>query len=109
LFVAGGEAEQLSALKTGRAVRLVRADQGGERQFREELTALELALRNYPDSLELHPRLTPGTPARITAGPLAGIEGVVLDADSKHKLLLGVSCLGVGATVEIHPDLVEPL
>jgi len=109
IFVAGGEAEQLSTLKTGRAVRLIRPPEGGEPRLRQELTALELALRHCPDSLELHPRLTPGTPARIKVGPLAGIEGVVLEAGGKRRLLLGVSCLGVGATVQIHPDLVEPL
>jgi hypothetical protein len=40
---------------------------------------------------------------------MSGVEGVVLQAGSKHKLWLGVSCLGVGATVEIHPDLVEAI
>ena len=107
LFVAGDEAEQLGALKTDRAVRLVRAEPGGQPQLRRELTALETALKQFPDSLELHPRLAPGAPVRIKAGPMAGVEGVVLQVGAKHKLWLGVSCLGVGATVEIHPDLVE--
>ena len=35
------------------------------------------------------------------------VEGVVLQAHNKRKLWLGVSVLGVGATVEIHADLVE--
>jgi hypothetical protein len=35
------------------------------------------------------------------------VEGVLVDAGNKRKLLLGVSVLGVGATVEIHADLVE--
>jgi hypothetical protein len=34
------------------------------------------------------------------------IEGIVLRAQNKRKLWLGVSVLGVGATVEIHADLV---
>jgi transcriptional antiterminator RfaH len=109
LFVAGGEAEQLKALRTDRAVRLVRAEPGAQQQLGDELRALELALRHFPNSLELHPRLTPGVPARIKAGPMAGVEGLVLDGGSHNKLWLAVSCLGVGATVEIHPDLVESL
>ncbi len=109
LFVAGGEAERLSALKTDRAVQLVRAEPSGQQQLCEELRALELALRHFPNSLELHPRLTPGAPARIKAGPMAGVEGLVLEGGAHNKLWLAVSCLGVGATVEIHPDLVEPL
>jgi transcription antitermination factor NusG len=109
LFIAGGEAEQISVLKTDRAVRLVRTEPGGQSTLRGELTALEMALRNFPDSLELHANLLPGVPVRIKAGPMAGIEGIVLQVGSKHRLWLGVSCLGVGATVEIHPDLVEAI
>ncbi|RIK85055.1 MAG: hypothetical protein DCC67_04470 [Planctomycetota bacterium] len=109
LFVAGGETEQLAALKTNRTVKLVRPDKGGEATLRHELTALAAALANFPDSLELHPRLTPGAPARVRSGPMAGVEGVVIQVGSRHKLWLGISCLGVGATVEIHPDLVEAL
>ncbi len=109
LFLAGGDAEQLAALKTDRAVKMIRPDKGGEETLRRELTALAQALEHFPDSLELHPRLTPGARARVRSGPMAGIEGVVTQVGSRHKLWLGVSCLGVGATVEIHPDLVEAL
>lgn len=35
------------------------------------------------------------------------VEGFVLQSQNKRKLWLGVSVLGVGATVEIHSDLVE--
>ena len=109
LFLAADEPQQLEALKTDRIVSLIRPPQGGEATFRQELTGLAVALQNFPDSLELQPRLTPGVPARIRSGPMAGIEGIVLQVGSRHKLWMGVSCLGVGATVEIHPDLVEPL
>ncbi|MBA3480950.1 MAG: hypothetical protein H0T51_03950 [Pirellulales bacterium] len=109
LFLAADDTQTLEALKSDRIVSLIRPPQGGEKTFREELTALGTALRNFPDSLELQPRLTPGVPARIRSGPMAGIEGIVLQVGSRHKLWMGVSCLGVGATVEIHPDLVEPL
>ncbi len=109
LFAGGGEAELLSLLKTDRAVQLVHAEPSGQAQLRQELTALETALRHFPDSLELHPRLLPGVLARIKSGPMAGVEGLVIQVGSHHKLWLAVSCLGVGATVEIHPDLVEAI
>jgi transcriptional antiterminator RfaH len=109
LFVAGGEAQQLAALKTDRIVRLVHAKPSEQAQLRQELSAFELALRHFPQSLELHPRLTPGVPARIKAGPMAGVEGLVLQSGASNKLWLAVSCLGVGATVEIHPDFVEAI
>ena len=35
------------------------------------------------------------------------VEGVIVHVNNKQKLLLGVSVLGVGATIEIHADLVD--
>ncbi len=45
---------------------------------------------------------------RVKSGALKDVEGVVLQHEQRHKLWLGVTALGVGATVEIHPDLVDP-
>ena len=109
LFVLGGETERLQALKTDRIVSLVRPPLGGEETLRGELAALASALEHYPSALELHPRLQAGVAARVKSGPMAGVEGVVLQVGAKRKLWIGVSCLGVGATLEISADLVEPL
>ncbi len=107
LFFSGGEAERLSILKTDRVVRLIEIGESEQQRFREEIKALETALECFPDTLELYPRLVPGAQVRITAGPMKDIEGIVLQSHNKRKLWLGVSVLGVGATVEIHADLVE--
>lgn len=107
MFFAGDDAARLAVLRTERLVRVIDVDESQQEMFRRELASLELALRVAPESLELHPRVTPGTRVVIRSGPMAGVEGVVLDAGAKKKLWLGVSTLGVGATVEIHPDLVE--
>lgn len=106
LFFAGGEAERLAVLKTDRTVKLIEIGEAEQPRFRREMTALETAVEHFPKSLELYPRLVPGALVRITAGPMKNIEGVVLQADNKRKIWLGVSVLGVGATVEIHADLV---
>jgi transcriptional antiterminator RfaH len=104
----GGDAEQrLSALRTERLVRMVDVEPFQQDQFRRELAALELAIRVSPSSLELHPRLIVGTRVVIKSGPMAGVEGEVVQVGDRKKLWLGVSTLGVGATVEIHPDLVD--
>jgi hypothetical protein len=39
---------------------------------------------------------------------MKGVEGVVIDADRKRKVLLAVTALGAGITVEIHADLLAP-
>jgi transcription antitermination factor NusG len=108
LFFAGDDLERLAVLKTERVVRLIEIGDAEQVRFRGEIAALETALVCCPESLELYPRLVPGALVRITAGPMKDVEGVVLQAHNKRKLWLGVSVLGVGATVEIHADLVEP-
>jgi len=107
LFFAGDDLDRLAVLKTERVVRLIEISDAEQKRFRSEIAALERALVSAPESLELYPRLVPGALVRITAGPMKDVEGVVLQAHNKRKLWLGVSVLGVGATVEIHADLVE--
>jgi transcription antitermination factor NusG len=107
LFFVGGDTERLAVLKTERAVRLIEIKEPEQPQFRREISSLETVIRECPGTLELYPRLVPGALVRIKAGPLRNVEGVVLQADNKKKLWLGISALGVGATVEIHADLVD--
>lgn len=107
LFFAGDEHDRLAVLKTERVVRLIEISDAEQARFRGEIAALETALVCSPETLELYPRLVPGALVRITSGPMKDVEGVVLQSHNKRKLWLGVSVLGVGATVEIHADLVE--
>jgi transcription antitermination factor NusG len=107
LFFAGDDLDRLAVLKTERVVRLIEISDAEQARFRGEIASLERALVLAPRSLELYPRLVPGALVRITAGPMKDVEGVILQAQNKRKLWLGVSVLGVGATVEIHADLVE--
>jgi transcription antitermination factor NusG len=109
LFFAGDEGERLAVLRTERVVRLIEIGDAEQPRFLRQIAALETALAECPKSIELYPRLVPGALVRIAAGPMKDIEGVVLQAENKRKLWLGVSVLGVGATVEIHADLVEVL
>lgn len=104
-FFAGGEQERLAVLKTDRTVQLLAISAAEQPRFRREIAALDIAVEHFPRSLELYPRLVPGALVRITAGPLKNVEGVIVQANNKRKLWLRVSALGVGATVEIHADL----
>jgi transcription antitermination factor NusG len=109
LFLPAGEAERLAALKTNRVVRFVDVGDAQQSTFLREIATLETALRNCPKTIELYAHLAAGTRVLVKAGPLKGIEGIVLQHEQRHKLWLGVTALGVGATVEIHPDLVEAI
>lgn len=46
-------------------------------------------------------RLEPGTRARVTGGPLAGLEGTILRRQGQTRLCLAVNFLQQGASVEI--------
>jgi hypothetical protein len=107
LFFAGGDAQRLAVLKTERIVRLIEIKPAEQQRFRQDIASLDTAIRVCPGGLELYPRLVPGARVRINAGALKNVEGVILQADNKKKLWLGISALGVGATVEIHADFVE--
>jgi transcription antitermination factor NusG len=107
MFFAGGEQERLRVLRTDRVVRLVEIADVAQPQFRQEITSLEKAIEFAPNTIELYPRLVPGTLVRIAGGPMKDVEGIVLQAHNKRKVWLGVSVLGVGATIEIHADLVQ--
>jgi transcription antitermination factor NusG len=107
VFFAGGDSERLAVLRTERTVRLIDIGEAEQPQFRQEIRFLEAALRQAPESIELYPRIVPGALVRIKAGPMKDVEGVVMQVNNQRKLWLGISALGVGATVEIHADLVE--
>ena len=109
LFFAGDDLDRTAVLRTERVVRLIEINEAEQPQFRREIAALEAALVRSPESLELYPRLERGELVRVKSGPMKDVEGVVLQSHSRRRLLLGVSVLGVGATVEIHADLVERL
>ncbi len=110
LFFAGEEHERLAVLKTNRVVQVFKIGPAEQPTFRREIRSLELALRASPEKNELHPQLVTGNYALITGGPMKGVEGIILIADSGiTKLWIGVTMMGPGITVEIHPDLVEPL
>lgn len=106
VFFSGSEQERLRVLKTDRVVRMIDVADAEQIRLCDELTALETAIESSPDTIELYPRIVPGAIVRIATGPMKNVEGVVLQSHNKRKLWLGVSVLGVGATVEIHADLV---
>jgi len=71
-----------------------------------ELTGIERALGSR-SPLDFYPRLAVGQRCRIIAGPLMGLEGVVVDRDRLCKVVLQIGILGQGAMLEVNADLLE--
>jgi len=106
VFFCGDEEARYQAMTTNRLCTVLASDD--QALLTRELDQINLALQGEAE-LDPYPGLTAGCWARVTAGPFQGIEGRVLDWRGRARLLLQVSMLGQGASIEIEPDFLEPL
>lgn len=104
LFFNGTEEQRLRALTTNRIVSVLTV-------ARQEELVLELRQVQQAISagvgLRWHPELKVGDHARVIAGPLMGVEGVVTRRMSKVRLVLNVMMLGQSVSVEVSEDVLE--
>ena len=56
-----------------------------------------------------HPTLEPGKPVEVIRGPLAGLRGVLIRKGPRARLLVGISLLRQGASVDIAAADVVPV
>lgn len=56
-----------------------------------------------------HPALVPGMAVEVRRGPLEGVRGVLLRKGRKARLVIAVSILRQGASVQIDADDVVPV
>ena len=105
VFFCGGELDRYAALKTDRLCQVIPiVDQD---KLKNELLALEKALAGNID-IDPYPFAAVGKRCRVTAGALMGMEGIVIERKDRARIVLSVSILGQGASVEIDNDLLEP-
>lgn len=98
LFLYGSEQERVTTLTTNRVSRILPVlDQ--DRLRRELMNVHCLIGSNAPLSLET--RLMPGDPVRIKTGALRGLEGTVVKRHGKIRLLVAVTYLQQGVSIEI--------
>lgn len=75
-------------------------------QLSGELAALEKALSSGVRTV-LFPHTAVGDRKRVRAGPLAGVEGTVVDFEGSAHVVLGISMLGQQAAVSVDYSLLE--
>ena len=73
-----------------------------------EIEAVRAVVRSGLPSMPW-PGLIAGTPVLIEHGPLAGMEGIVLDVNKKYRLIVSVPLLQRAVAVEIEREWVRPL
>ena len=98
VFLFGNEEERVSALTTNRISRILPVlDQD---RLRQDLGNVQTLIEcDAPLSVER--RLATGAPVRIKSGALSGLEGVVVKRHGKTRLLVAVTYLQQGVSVEI--------
>jgi len=105
VFFCGSPEDRYKALTTNRLCQTIPVSDRAK--FVSELVSIERAIASKL-TLDLYPFAAVGKRCRVTAGPLEGIEGTVIQRDGATRLFLQVSILGQGSSLEISPDLLEP-
>lgn len=105
VFFCGDEAARHTALTTNRLCQVLPVS--SQTKLVTELSAIELVLASQV-KLDPHPFAATGRQCRVKSGPFEGLEGVVLYRNDVTRLVLQVSFLGQGASIEIDTDLLEP-
>ena len=72
----------------------------------EQITMLQKLVENR-EALDPYPYLTEGQNVRIIKGPMAGIEGILIEKLDKHFLVLSVDVLRQGVALTINAADVE--
>ncbi len=106
LFCCGRENDRLELLRTDRVANVIEVTD--QETFVKELLQIEQALRAGAPLIP-HKYVKTGKKCRVTAGPLLGLEGVVVQTRGAMRLVLQVDMLGQAASVEIDLDIIETL
>lgn len=106
LFFCGNEEEKTELWRTDRVANLIEVKD--QQKLLEELIQIQQALRAgaplVPDKY-----IKTGQKCRVMAGPLLGLQGIVVKAKGATRLVLQVDMLGQAASVEIDIEMIEPV
>jgi len=100
---------QLAALCETRGVAYVLGSEGNPTAVREEQVEAVRRMTGCDQSVEPWPYLTEGKHIRVTAGPLAGLEGLIAGAikSGRCHLVVSIELLGRSVAVELDGRCVE--
>ena len=106
LFFCGQDDQRVELLKTNRVANLIEVHD--QEKLLDELVQIAHALRTGAP-LTPHNYIKAGERCRVIAGPLIGLEGIVVTTRGATRLVLQVDMLGQAASVEIDIDMIEVL
>ena len=108
VFVRGGEADRLRALRAPGAVRIVGFGGRPAAVQEEEIEAVRRMLRESRD-VEVCPDLEWGEEVEVTCGPLTGIRGRLAGMSGNHRLVVSVEAIRQTIRVAISRSDVRPV
>ena len=73
----------------------------------QEILAIQHAVRSDA-AVEPWPFLEAGQRVRLSNGPLAGLEGILVSTEEQLRVVVGLSVLKRSVAVKVEPDWVEP-
>ena len=104
LFFCGNEEIHYRAMTTNRIAQNIRVlDHDG---FIDDLVNIKLAISSGL-AVETYSDLVTGKRCRVIAGPLMGIEGVVIKRKNLSRIIIQIDMLGQAASVEVDLALLE--
>jgi len=104
LFFCGNEDEKTELWRTDRVANLIEVKD--QQKLLKELIQIEQALRAGAPLIP-HKYIKTGQMCRVIAGPLLGLQGIVVRTKGAMRLVLQVDMLGQAASVEIDIDMIE--
>lgn len=106
LFVYGSNEERIQALSTNRISKVLPVADG-EQLYRDLANVDRLLSSNAAVSLES--RLAAGQHVRVKSGAFQGIEGIIISRRGVDRLLVSITYLQQGVSMEVNDFMVEPL
>ncbi|MGH7214430.1 MAG: transcription termination/antitermination NusG family protein [Tepidisphaeraceae bacterium] len=102
VFFCGDRDARYQALTTNRLCQVIEVTE--QTRFVDELHGIERALFGNAE-LEIYPHATLGKRCRFISGPFVGVEGVVVQRGELNRVVLQISVLGQGVSLNVHPDM----
>ena len=99
--------EILSVLKTHGVVRFLGIVPGEPEVVPDEQIASLKKIVESKGEIDPYPYLKEGQQVRIKKGPLAGVEGILVEKTGQHRLVLSVDILRQGVSIKIDTSDVE--
>ncbi len=106
LFVQGGEAERLHCLTSNRVSQIIEVHDSAT--LTHDLQNIQRLIQ-ADAPLTVERRLQPGQLVRVVAGPMMGLEGMVVTYRGKTKLVISVQFLQQGVSLKIDGCVLEPI